>query len=314
MRNAALTLLFFAVFGYAANAQRFSLLPQAGFENSTTKISYNDLRSFAPLGIRFTPQVSLRLNYSSKQGHGFFLGVGSSRSLVSFSFTDLENGMNNFTAITGDMQLQLEGGYLFNSKPISLDGSKQPAAKKQSVTNPAKKSCGSYSSRSSCMKRADSPRCLFGKTNKGKQAIVKKNNNSWVRIQPSVGMGFIPSVKTDVVSKTQSGQTTYQYNAGNWNTALMAGAGFEFGQGKTRQFTVSLNYFTGIGNLDDQTISSVSGAKSLTTTLASTVSGWNMKVGIPFTLGTKKPAVKHRTMQRPECGQYKIIYRCEKRN
>jgi hypothetical protein len=310
MRNAALTLLCFAVFGYAANAQRFSLLPQAGFENSTTKISYNDLRSFSPLGLRFTPQASLRLNYSSKQGHGFFLGVGSSRSLVSFSFTDLENGMNNFTAVTGDMQLQLEGGYLFNSKPISLGGSKQAAAKKQSVTNPVKKSCGSYSSRSSCSKSSESPRCLFGKTDKGKQAAAKKNNNAWVRIQPSVGMGFIPSVKTDVISKTQGGQTTYQYSAGNWNTALMAGAGFEFGKGKTRQLTVSLNYFTGIGNLDDQTISSVSGAKSITTTLGSTVSGWNMKVGIPFTLGAKNPAAKHRTQQRPACGQYKIIYRC----
>lgn len=313
MRNAAFTLLCFAVFGYAANAQRFSLLPQAGFENSTTKISYNDLRSFSPLGLRFSPQASLRLNYSSKQGHGFFLGVGSNRSIVSYSFNDLENGMNNFTAVTGDMQLQLEGGYLFNSKAISLGGPKQSAAKKQSATNPAKKSCGSSSvqSRSSCGRNyTSSPGCRSGNNNKVKQPVLSKNKNSWVRIQPSVGMGFVPSVKTDVVSKTQGGQTTYQYNAGNWNTALMAGAGFEFGKGKTRQLTVSLNYFTGIGNLDDQTISSVSGAKSITTTLTSTVSGWNMKVGIPFTLGAKKPAVKHRTQQRPGCGQSRIIYRC----
>jgi len=315
MRNAALTLLCFAVFGYAANAQRFSLLPQAGFENSTTKISYNDLRSFSPLGIRFTPQASLRLNYSSKQGHGFFLGAGTSRSLVSFSFTDLEKGMNNFTTVTGDMRLQLEGGYLFNSKPISLGKSKHAVAKKQTTTNPARKSCGSYSLqiRSSCTKNySSSSSCRSG--NKVKQTAHSKKNNSWVRIQPSVGMGFIPSVKTDVVTSIKGGQTTYQYNAGNWNTALMAGAGFEFGKGKTRQFTVSLNYFTGIGNLDDQTISSVSGAKSITTTLASNVSGWNMKVGIPFSLGAKNPAAKHRTQQRPACGQNKIIYRCEKKN
>ena len=311
MRNTVLIIFYFAVYGYAANAQRFSLLPQAGFENSYTKISYNDLRSFSPLGIRFTPQASLRLNYSSKQGHGFFVGASSSRSLVSFNFSDPEKGMTNYTAVMSDMHLQLEGGYLFNSKPISLGKSKQ------TITNPAKKSCDANSLQSSghCGKSySPSSGCRSGNTNKVKQPALGKNKNSWVRIQPSVGMGFIPAVKTDIVSKIQGGQTTYQYNAGNWNKALMAGAGFEFGKGKTRQFTISLNYFTAIGNLDDQTISSMSGAKSVTTTLASSVSGWNMKVGIPFTLGAKKPAKKHSTQQKSGCGQYKIIYRCEKKN
>jgi hypothetical protein len=98
MRNATLTILCFVAIGYAANAQRFSLLPQVGFENSKTKISFNDLRSFSPLGIKFSPQPGLRLNYSSKQGHGFFLGAASSRSIVSFSFSDPENGMNSFIA------------------------------------------------------------------------------------------------------------------------------------------------------------------------------------------------------------------------
>jgi hypothetical protein len=101
-----------------------------------------------------------------------------------------------------------------------------------------------------------------------------------------------------VTTKTQSGQTIYQYNAGNWKTALLAGAGFEFGKGSTRQFTVSINYFKGIGNLDEQTISSVSGGKPVTTTLESSVSGWNMKVGIPFTLWTKRPAIKNTTQKR----------------
>jgi hypothetical protein len=213
------------------------------------------------------------------------------------------------------MQLQLECGYLFNSKPIALNGPKQSSIKKHPETTLQKKSCGSYSSRSSCMKTNDSPRCLFGKTNKAKQASLKKHNNSWVRIQPSIGMGFIPSVKTDVTTKTQGGQTTYQYKAGNWNTALMAGAGFEFGSGKTRQFTVSLNYFSGIGNLDDETISSVSGTKSINTTVESAVSGWNMKIGIPFTLGGKNPSIKNRSEQRSECGQNRIIYKykCEKK-
>ena len=46
MRTAALTLLSFVAFGYAAKAQKFSLLPQVGFENSKTKIQYNNLFFF----------------------------------------------------------------------------------------------------------------------------------------------------------------------------------------------------------------------------------------------------------------------------
>lgn len=299
MRTATLTMLCIVAFAYAANAQKFTLLPQVGFENSKTRISYNDFRSFSPAGIKFSPQAGLRLNYASKQGHGFFVGVASSRSIVSFSFTDPEAGMNNYTATSGNMQLRLEGGYQFNSKPISLGKSNQSTAKKGSSANETKKG-------GCCMRNYSSfNRCSGG---------TGKNRNSWVRLQPSVGLGFIPGVKSDVVTKTQGGQTTYQYNAGNWRTALVTGAGFEFGNGKTRQFTVSINYFKGLGNLNGQTITSTSGAKTVTTTLSSAVSGWNMKVGIPFTLGSSKPAYKHKPTQRHNCGQYRIIYRCAKTN
>lgn len=310
MRTATLTILCSVALSYAANSQRFSLLPQAGFENSKTSINYNDLRSFSPNGTKFSPYASLRLNYSSKQGHGFFVGVASSRSLVSFSFSDPETGMNNFTATTGNMQLRLEGGYQFNSKPISLGKSKQATAKQESSSGEAKKSCRSYSSRSSCSKGNRSSGRCSDKAN--------KNTTSWVRLQPSVGLGFIPGVKSDVVTKTQGGQPVYQYNAGNWNTALMAGAGFEFGKGKTRQFTVSVNYLKGLGNLNDQTITSASGTKSITTTLSSSVSAWNLKVGIPFTLGSsnasKPKTEKKKTEKKYSCGQYRIIYRCTKSN
>ena len=131
-------LLLFVASGYVANSQRFSLLPQVGFENSKTKISYNDLASFAPEGVKFTPQASLRLNYSSKQGHGFFLGAATSRSIVSFSFTDPETLSNTYSATAGSMQLRMEGGYQFNSKPISLGKSKQT-----STNTTAKKNCSS---------------------------------------------------------------------------------------------------------------------------------------------------------------------------
>lgn len=316
MRTAALTLLCFVALGYAANSQKFSLLPQVGFENSKTNINYNDLRSFSPLGSKFSPQASLRLNYASKLGHGFFIGVASSRSIVSFSFTDPESGMNNFTATTGNMQLRLEGGYQFTTQPIRLNNRTKQPTEKRTSENSAKKSCGSSSARSSCTGSSSSSHHCCSNTSKTKSPLQPKNKGSWVRIQPSVGMGFIPVVKTDVVTKTQAGQTSYEYRAGNWNTALVTGAGFEFGRKNTRLFTVSVNYFKGLGHLSDQTISSFSGAKTVTTTLNSSVSGWNMKIGIPFTLNAKKPTIKNKTEKEHKsgCGQYRIIYRCGKSN
>ncbi|MBL7740838.1 MAG: hypothetical protein JNK14_16580 [Chitinophagaceae bacterium] len=312
MRTAALTLFCIVAFGYAMNAQRFSLLPQVGFENSKTKISYNDLPSFAPGGVKFTPQASLRLNYSSKPGHGFFLGAATSRSVVQFSFADPETGMNNFAATTGNLQLRLEGGYQFRSKPISLSRTKQPATKTRSETK--KKGCSSYTQKSSCSKSYSSSRC-GGSSNRSTQPALAKNKGSWMRIIPSAGMGFIPAVRKDVVTKTQSGVTSYEYRAGNWQTGLIAGTSFEFGNRNTPKLTVSINYFKGIGNLNTQTIISSDNIKSTTTTLQSSVSGWNLRAGIPFSLA-KKPASKNKIAKKmaerkTNCQEYRIIrYRC----
>jgi len=296
MRNAALILLFVAL-GYAAKSQRFTLLPQVGFENSNTKISYNDLESFSPIGVKFSPSVSLRLNYSSKAGHGFFIGAASSQSTVAYSFADPETGQNSYTATAGNMQLRLEGGYQFNTKPITIGKSKPASPKTSSSMNKSNHSCSSH--------------CCFHSCNRSQGSKTANSASSWMRIQPSIGMAYIPGIKSDVSSKTVNGQDTYQYNAGNWNTAVIAGTGFEFGRGSTRQFTVSVNYLKGIGNLDEKTISSLSSGKLVTTTLSSTSSAWNVKIGIPFSLSSKsKPAKRQPEQHRSGCGQYRMMYRC----
>jgi hypothetical protein len=318
MRTSTLLLLLLVASVYVTNAQRFSLLPQAGFESSRTNISYNDLRSFSPLGTTFSPQASLRLTYASKKGHGFFLGGATNRSLVRFSFTDPENGMNNFIASAGDMRVQLEGGYQFNSRQISLNKAKQSSSKKGVSKSPAKKNCGSYTSRSSSGKNYTASNRCSG-NNKAKQQVHNKTwkGGSWVRMQPLAGLAFTPGAKTGIAAKIQAGQITYEYNAGNTNLAFVAGTGFEFGNNHNRLFTVGINYFKGIGNLTRKTLSTQSGTKSVTTVLGSGVSGWNLRVGIPFSL-SKKPVVKERKeikiREEKKCGEYKIIYRCGKRS
>jgi hypothetical protein len=306
MRAAALTLLCVVAFGYAMHAQRFSLLPQVGFENSKTNISYNNGSSFSPLGVKFTPQASLRLNYASKQGHGFFVGAATNRSLVTYSFANPETGMTDYVANTGNMQVKLEGGYQFNTKPISLGKKKSSGSQAKTAT---KSTSTSSTTKSHCGKTYTYSRC--GSSKKTAAPAQAKSKGSWMRIQPSIGMAYIPAVKNDISSETQNGQTMYEYKAGNWQTGLIAGTSFEFGKNKTRLFTVSVNYFKGIGNLDQQTMTTSEGAKTVTTTLKSDVSGWNMRIGIPFTLGgAKKSPAKKTTEHKSPCQQYKIRYRC----
>jgi hypothetical protein len=315
MRTAAFILVFFVAFCYAANAQKFSLLPHAGFENSKTKIQYNDLPSFAPAGVVTSAQFGLQLNYKIKSGHGIFLGAASSRSIVPFSFSDPETGMTNYTTTNGDMQLRFETGYQYNSKPLFFKKSGKGSANVTQNKTTERKSC-CYAYRSHCMKNS-STASRSATTEKTKQQPQKSNSSGWVRLQPSAAFAFIPGTPSDVITKSVNGQPAYEYRAGNWSTAVMTGMAFEFGKNKTSLFTVGVNYFKGIGNLNTQTISTVTASKTLTTQLSSEVSGWNMRIGIPFTLGAKKTATHKQTenktyQQKRSCSQYRTIYRCNK--
>jgi len=314
MRTAALIPVIFVAFCYAATAQKFSLLPQVGFENSKTKIRYNDLSSFAPAGVVTSPQVGLQLNYKIKSGHGVFLGAATSRSIVPYTFSDPETGMTNYTTATGDMQLRFETGYQFTTKPLYFKKSGKTTttnAKQTGAT--AKKNCG-YAYRSHCLKSCNTAGRPAAEKN---QTLQKSNKGGWVRFQPLASFGFIPATHTDVITKTVNGQPAYEYRAGNWSTAVMTGMGFEFGKNKTRLFTLGVNYFKGLGNMNTQTISSTTASKTSTAYISSAVSGWNMRIGIPISLGTKKPTVTKHTessVQQPKrgCYQYRTLYRCNK--
>ena len=314
MRTAA----FILVFSLHSVMQRMhknsACFPNAGFENSKTKIQYNDLPSFAPAGVVTSAQFGLQLNYKIKSGHGIFLGAASSRSIVPYSFSDPETGMTNYTTTNGDMQLRFETGYQFTSKPLFFKKSGKGSANVTQNKTTERKSC-CYAYRSHCMKNSST--AGRSATTETKQQPQKSNSSGWVRLQPSAAFAFIPGTPTDVITKTVNGQPAYEYRAGNWSTAVMTGMAFEFGKNKTSLFTVGVNYFKGIGNLNTQTISTVTASKTLTTQLSSEVSGWNMRIGIPFALGAKKTAAHKQTenktyQQKRSCSQYRTIYRCNK--
>ncbi|MBA2562334.1 MAG: hypothetical protein H0V14_05360 [Chitinophagaceae bacterium] len=310
MRPTILICLF-VIFGYIANAQ-FTILPQLGFENSRTSIEFNEGSSFSPLAAKLLPQAAIRLDYKFKQAHGPFLGIATSRSIVKINFSDPETGMNSYSASKGNTQLRLEGGYQVSTKPIYFkkSGSANKSSKANYQKNTERKSCGSYMVRKSC----------GSKMNKA-TAAKSKDNRSWVRIQPSLGVAYIPSAPSaEINTKSQGTQTSYEYNAGNWKTALISGVGFEFGKNALSKFNVSINYVKGMGNnLDTKSITTVSGNKSTTTTLESDASSWNLRMGIPINLNKKKPVIKQQIIEKTykeekKCGQYKSQYkpRCSK--
>ena len=308
MRSLALSGLFI-VSALAMNAQKLSLTPQVDFENSRTSVKYNDVGSFAPLGAEFNPQLSLRLDYKFKQGFGPYIGASTSRSGVLYSFNDIENGMTVYTATQANMQLRMEAGYQYTTKPIFFNKTNQSTSKTKA---PGKSSCGSYSYRSSCSKSSSSRSSHCQSKNSAAKNVESKNKGGWVRLQPSMGIGYIAAPKTDIVTKTGGGQTAYEYRAGNWNTAFLTGMGFEFGRNNQRLLNVSINYFKGIGNMNTETVSNESGIKTSYATLESNASGWNMRVGIPFTLGEKKPGKQNsanKTKKTNCCDKMRIEYK-----
>jgi len=298
MRTANLLCLFI-VFRYAANAQ-FSILPQLGLENSRTSLEFNDLYSVSKNNAKLLPEAAIRLDYKFKNGHGPFVGIATSRSIIKFNFSDPERGVDAYKVSRGNTQLRLEGGYQISTRPIYF---KKPTAGKSTKVWYQKnttKNCGGYVSRNSCGSKSY------------KASVAKsKDKGSWVRIQPSLGAAYIPSTPSSGIdTKSQGTQTRYEYNAGNWKTALISGVGFEFGKNALSKFNVSINYIRGMGNLE-KSITTESGNKLTTTYLESRASGWNLRMGIPISLSKKKSIAKQPVIEKTyneerKCSQYKM--------
>jgi hypothetical protein len=291
---------------HTANAQ-FTVLPQVGFENSRTSVAVNDQKTFSPLGGKVSPQAAIRLDYKFKKAHGPFLGLATSRSIVEYGFTNPEAGRDIYTALRGNTQLRLEGGYQVSTKPIYFK--KAPAAKSASGShyqkNTQQSGCGKSVARTSCGSKAAT----------AKAPAKKQNTRTWMRIQPSLGVAYIPGAPgTGIYTKSEGTQTVYQYNAGNWTTAVMSGIGFEFGSAAQSKFLVSLNYVKGVGNLDERSVTTMVGNKPAVTNLKSDASSWNLRMGIPISFAKKQPVVKQQAPQKTyksekRCGEYKMQYK-----
>ncbi|MEJ7736497.1 MAG: hypothetical protein WKF97_03635 [Chitinophagaceae bacterium] len=311
MRPAMLTGIVFVAFTYAASAQKFSLLPQLGLENTRTTLKYNNLSCFSPLGSVIAPKLGARLEYQSKKLHGAFAGIATNRSVVSLRSSDPGSGLQSFKSSASNLRPQLEAGYQVSTKPIYFNKSRSNTKSRTLISKSTKineykytsKRCGASSVKSHCGKSSSI----------SKSAAKSSKNKGWfMSIKPSVGAAFVPGIKADVITSTEGSKTFYTFNAGNWNTALIAGAAFEFGSHNQKNFTVSVNHLRGVGNLGRKTMTTASEGKTMVTHFNSSVSNWNITAGIPINLSKKKtPQVRQKAEPKThnyenKCWQYRM--------
>ena len=280
MRKAALASLVFVACGFATNAQ-LSVTPRVGIEKASTCVKYNNTSCISPMGSNLSPQVGLRMDYLFNKTHGPFVGVASNRSMVTYEFTNPETGDKEFTASEGDWRLRLEAGYQVSSKPISLaKKAKQPVAN------------ASVAAQSPCAARK------MMLANAAAAAAPKKPVMN-VRVQPYAGMAFIPNPQTAIGTTNRSNETVYQYNAGNWTSAIITGVNFAFAKGSTDKFVIGVQYLAGLGNMSKETLTTPLENKQLTTQLSSSTSVWNVTVGMPLSFSKPKPAVIKSNVEAP---------------
>ena len=309
MKNSAPAFLLCIVLGYASNAQKFTLLPQVGLESFKTSMQFNNLQSFSPKNLQLAHRLGLRMDYAFKKIGGPYLGVATSRSSVAVNLASPENGMNVTSVSTGAMQLRLEAGYQISSKPIYFN--KSGAAKKATSTVVQKAAAvRSMYGRGYCS-RYHGGGCGKSSSRVAPVNQIATDKGWYVAIQPSVGLAYIPSIKSTVSTQSMDSKGI-SYVAGNMSSAFVAGTGFEFGENTDKKFNVSIQYIKGIGNLTTRAVTTYSGSKATTTMLGSSVSGWNVSLGIPISLSKKKVAVKPMPVYQEKktvppqhrCGQY----------
>lgn len=290
MKSTVLTGMLLVATGAASHAQ-LSLLPQIGFERSGTKLNYNSL-SATECAAAF--RANLRADYRFKSGHGPYVGIGTSPAQTNFRFDNAGSLIKGMQTEQNSLQFRLEGGYQYTSKPIQLKrNTATPRAEPSPVTTETvtKKSCGSYAYKSSCGSKKRSP----------ESRLV--NNSLNMRLQPSIGLAYLPSAG-DNIQQTANG---FAYTSG-WKTAIVPAMAFEFARGSQRFLTLSVFYTRPFGQ-QQQSFTDYSATKTTTTTLQPRTTTWGMAVGVPFSFA-KSGAAKPKTAKTKKDSNKTYYKRC----
>jgi len=252
-------LIFFT--GYTARAQKITLLPQVGVQFIKSKLEYATLASINNRYLHLNPYVGFRLMYQTKKGCGPFAGIANGNIGYSYElFLPATIDMNVYDLHRSSSMVDVwrfELGYHWNTKPIYF-----------------KKIWDNHVSREDF-------------------ANLKQKGLS-VRIQPLIGLAY------QKINEIGPGGATSGLNGAyiteediptgkSGNFAIVAGLGFEFGRNDKRKFTLSFNYVRGIGLSAYRTKLTIdTPSANYKGLLGSNGTGFNITLGIPLTLWSKK--------------------------
>jgi hypothetical protein len=274
--------------GATSHAQ-LSFLPQVGFEQSRTTLNYNSLSTSGANG---NLRAALKMDYRLKGGHGPYVNLGTSAAPIKFWFDNTGQLVKGMQQAKDNLQFRMEAGYQYTSKAIRFGKAKNkmnnPATESFTETTMQKQSCGSSSYKSHCA---------------SKRKVAKtplRDNTLNMRLQPSVGLAYLPAAE-ESIKQTANG---VEYNATNWKTAVVPAMGFEFAKGQQRFLTLTVFYTKPLG-MQEESFTSATGNKAITTTLSPKASTWGMTVGVPFSF-SKSNAAKTKQVKK-DCS--KTIYR-----
>ena len=263
-----------ALLASACGWAQFSLLPQIGFERSSTSLVAN---SFSGAHVTTQLRASLKADLRFKGGHGPFINVGTAPAPVGFLFHNDSTLVAAKPEKAGNLQLRMEAGYQYTSKPIRLGkGSTVTVAKpsaNKTYTYGQRKSCGSNYYRPSC----------GDKKVVAKQSAAKKAWN--MQLQPSLALAYLSGNNPTLVRHADG----YRYYADAWNTALVPAMGVSFGKGQHQLFTLTV-FYTRPLDMAPEEVTSVSGGKPVVTAMNPKASAWGMTLGVPISLGKKTVA------------------------
>lgn len=296
MKPAAFVSALFLLAGTAAHSQ-WSLLPHVGIETPHSNLYVNGQKAVASLGGTSFFKAALRTDYRFKGGHGPYASMGSSPAALRLSFTDPETLSTTYATQTGGQQWRLEGGYGVSSRPIYF--------KKGAATSATRKTTSSQTNTVLVKKRCGSETYMYRCQRSAALQKLTKNRALNMRLQPAVGMAYLPNTKATVVPE---GRST-RYRVGNWNTALVSSIGVELARGPQRFLTLQLAYTKGIGQLHTRTVATVVDGKTTLTTLRATASAWALTAGIPIQL-TKRTAAPVPRAPKQDVEKTKPYKRC----
>lgn len=271
---AATSMLAIVTFSHA----QLSILPQAGFERSSSSLRYNSLSAPA---INTSLRAGLRADYRFKSGSGPFINIGTSAAPASFEFSNEGSLLSQKAMVSNTLRLRIESGYQYTSKPIRL-GKNKPiasikAARSASANTYQKKSCGASSCRAHCSASSS-------------KALHKTVNNALsMRLQPSLAVAYVPAAAENFEQTTAG----FEYNASNWKTALVPAIGFEFDRGNQKLFTITAFYTRPMG-MKGEAVTSYSGNKPVITIINPKTATWGLSAGIPFSMGKKQNIIKQK--------------------